>query len=79
MELLNIGRKRKSWAKHFSLVLELLVWKCKRNSYVEIQRRGSEEISEAVLEGTQVHNIMENVIKCDVKNSIWFLLLNNVV
>lgn len=79
MELLNKGRKRKLWAKHFSLVLDLLVWKCGKNSYVEIQRRGSEEISEAVLEGTQVHNIMKNVIKCDVKNSIWFLLLYYVV
>lgn len=70
MGLQNKGRKRKLWVKHFSLVLDLYVWKYRKNIYVDIQRRGSEKISEAVLEEIQVHNIMENVIKRDVKNSI---------
>lgn len=37
---------------------------------LKAQRRLREEVIKAVLEGIQVHNVIENEIKCGVKNSI---------
>lgn len=37
---------------------------------LEAQRKLREEVIKAVLEGIQVHSVIENEIKCGVKNSI---------
>lgn len=80
--LLNTGRKTRScgrrisvwfWTFWFGNAGKIAIWTFlsgTRILHLKAQRRGREETTEVVLEGIHVHNIMENEMKCGMKNSV---------